>query len=92
MDNNNQNFQSDLELETPKHYDNSIMSVYKFCEIHNLNSYEYDLIKRIVRCRKKGNFIEDLITKRKLTLLIKKLRLLIASRNHRQNLSKVSHL
>ena len=60
MENNNQNFQSDLELETPKHYDNSKGSLYQFCENQNLNSYEFDIIKRVMRCRKKGNFIEDL--------------------------------
>ena len=43
-----------------KHYDNSKGSLYQFCEHHQLNSYEFDLIKRIMRCRKKGNFIEDL--------------------------------
>ena len=60
MENNKQNFQSDLELETPKHYDNSKGSLYQFCENQNLNSYEFDIIKRVMRCRKKGNFIEDL--------------------------------
>jgi hypothetical protein len=43
-----------------KHYDNTNGSIYKFCEDQDLNSYEFDLIKRIVRCRKKGNFLEDL--------------------------------
>ena len=72
MDNNNQNFQSDLELETPKHYDNSKGSLYQFCENQNLNSYEFDIIKRVMRCRKKGNFIEDLeITKFLIDLYLK---------------------
>jgi len=48
------------QLETPKHYDNSKGSIYQFCENQNLNSYEFDIIKRVVRCRKKGNFKEDL--------------------------------
>jgi hypothetical protein len=48
------------KLETPKHYDNSKGSIYQFCENRNLNSYEFDIIKRVVRCRKKGNFKEDL--------------------------------
>ena len=43
-----------------KHYDNSKGSLYQFAEDKQLNSYEFDIIKRIVRCRKKGNFIEDL--------------------------------
>ena len=46
-------------MET-KHYNNTNGSIYKFCEDQELNSYEFDLIKRIVRCRKKGNFLEDL--------------------------------
>ena len=46
------------EIETPKHYDNSKGSIYQFCENQNLNSYEFDIIKRVVRSRKKGNFKE----------------------------------
>ena len=46
--------------KTPQHYDNSKGSIYKFCEEQGLNSYEFDLIKRVVRCRKKGQFKEDL--------------------------------
>lgn len=48
------------QLQTPKHYDNSKGSIYQFCENQKLNSYEFDIIKRVVRCRKKGNFKEDL--------------------------------
>lgn len=47
-------------MDTPKHYDNTHGSLYKFAEIHGLNAWEFDIIKRIVRCRKKGNFVEDL--------------------------------
>jgi len=43
-----------------KHYDNKNGSLYQFAENHNLNSWEFDAIKRIVRCRKKGAFIEDI--------------------------------
>lgn len=46
--------------KAPKHYDNSKGSIYKFANNQNLNSYEFDIIKRIIRCRKKGNFREDL--------------------------------
>jgi len=46
--------------EAPIHYDNTNGSLYKFCEQQQLNSYEFDIIKRVMRCRKKGNFIEDL--------------------------------
>lgn len=42
------------------HYDNSNGSLYLFAEQHDLNSYEFDCIKRLVRCRKKGYFHEDL--------------------------------
>lgn len=48
------------ELETPKHYDNSKGSIYQFCENKNLNSYEFEVIKRITRCRKKGEFLSDI--------------------------------
>ncbi len=57
---NNEIKEEYINLNTPKHYDNSKGSIYKFSENQNLNSYEFDIIKRIVRCRKKGNFKEDL--------------------------------
>jgi hypothetical protein len=47
-------------MSTPKHYNNEKGSLYKFAEDHNLNAWEFDCIKRIVRCRKKGAFKEDL--------------------------------
>ena len=46
--------------QTPKHYDNTNGSLYLFAEQHGLNAWEFDIIKRVVRCRKKGNFEEDL--------------------------------
>jgi hypothetical protein len=46
--------------EEPKHYDNSNGSLYQFCGNQELNTYEFDIIKRVMRCRKKGNFLEDL--------------------------------
>jgi hypothetical protein len=49
-----------LTTNTPGHYDNTNGSLYKFCEEQKLNSYEFDLIKRIMRCRKKGQFEADL--------------------------------
>ncbi len=48
------------EINTPKHYDNTKGSLYKFAEEQGLNAYEFDLIKRIVRCRKKGEFLKDI--------------------------------
>ena len=47
-------------MTTPEHYDNSKGSLYKFAHDHNLNAWEFDIIKRIARSRKKGNFKEDL--------------------------------
>lgn len=46
--------------EKIKHYDNSDGSLYLFCEKRGLNSWEFDIVKRIIRCRKKGQFKEDL--------------------------------
>jgi hypothetical protein len=46
--------------EAPKHYDNSNGSLYMFADKQGLNTWEFDIVKRIVRCRKKGNFKEDL--------------------------------
>ena len=48
------------DLKTPEYYDNTKGSLYQFAEQQKLNSYEFDMVKRIVRSRKKGNFIEDL--------------------------------
>ena len=48
------------KTKTPKHYNNQFGSLYLFCERHGLNSYEFDAIKRIIRCRKKGCFEEDI--------------------------------
>ena len=50
-----------IEPTAPKHYDNSKGSIYKFCNDQGLNSWEADMIKRIVRCRRKRQFREDLI-------------------------------
>ena len=49
-----------LEIKAPQHYNNDKGSLYQFAEDHKLNSWEFDLVKRLVRCRKKGNFKEDL--------------------------------
>jgi hypothetical protein len=65
-----------LELveEEPKddHYNNDNGSLYLFAQHHELNAYEFDILKRVVRCRKKGQFISDLEkTKRVIDLYIK---------------------
>lgn len=45
---------------TPEYYNNEGGSLYEFCERNKLNSWEFDCLKRIIRCRKKGQFKEDL--------------------------------
>jgi hypothetical protein len=50
----------DNEINTPSHYDNSKGSLYQFAEQQGLNAWEFDILKRTVRCRKKGNFEEDI--------------------------------
>ena len=47
-------------IHTQSHYKGKD-SLYKFAEDWDLNAYEFDIIKRIVRCRHKGKFAEDLI-------------------------------
>ena len=47
-------------LEKDSHYNNENGSLYLFAQQHELNAYEFEIIKRIVRCRKKGEFISDL--------------------------------
>jgi hypothetical protein len=44
----------------PEHYNNENGSLYKYCEDNKLNSWEFDILKRVIRCRKKGQFKEDL--------------------------------
>ena len=46
-------------INTQYHYVGK-SSLYKFAEEWDLNSYEFDIIKRIVRCRHKGSFKQDL--------------------------------
>lgn len=48
------------EVSAPAHYNNEGGSLYEFCERNGINSYEFDIIKRVMRCRKKGLFKEDL--------------------------------
>jgi len=71
-----------IEMFTPvleskdQHYNNTNGSLYLFAKQHELNAYEFDLIKRIVRCRKKGQFREDLEkTKRVIDLYLKEFEL-----------------
>jgi len=46
-------------IHTQSHYKGKD-SLYKFAEEWALNAYEFDIIKRIVRCRHKGSFVQDL--------------------------------
>jgi hypothetical protein len=46
-------------VNTQSHYRGKD-SLYKFAEEWALNAYEFDIIKRIVRCRHKGSFQQDL--------------------------------
>jgi hypothetical protein len=48
-----------MSVNTQTHYKGKD-SLYKFAEEWGLNSYEFDIIKRIVRCRHKGSFQQDL--------------------------------
>ncbi len=48
-----------MSINTQSHYRGKD-SLYKFAEEWSLNSYEFDIIKRIVRCRHKGTFEQDL--------------------------------
>ena len=47
-------------INTQSHYKGKD-SLYKFAEEWALNAYEFDIIKRIVRCRHKGSFNQDLV-------------------------------
>lgn len=49
-----------METVNTKYYYKGKESLYKFSEEWELNSYEFDIIKRVVRCRHKDKFEEDL--------------------------------
>lgn len=48
-----------LNINTQNYYKGST-TIYKVAEDFDLNSYEFDIIKRILRCRHKGNWLQDL--------------------------------
>lgn len=48
-----------MSVHTQSHYKGKD-SLYKFADEWDLNAYEFDIIKRIVRCRHKGSFQQDL--------------------------------
>lgn len=47
-------------MEIPKHYDNSKGSLYKVANERNWNPYLFDIVKRLERANKKGEFKSDL--------------------------------
>lgn len=48
------------EITTPKHYDNSKGSLYKFANERGWNAYLFEIVKRVERAEKKGEFISDI--------------------------------
>jgi hypothetical protein len=50
----------DEQLDTPKHYDNSKGTLYKVATERGWNSYLFDIVKRLERAEKKGEFKTDL--------------------------------
>ena len=58
--NGNEGTHYDLEEETPKHYDNSKGTLYKVAIERGWNPYLFDIVKRLERSEKKGEFKEDL--------------------------------
>ena len=53
-------FEQSITDDAPLYYNNENGSLYLFAHQHGLNAWECDVIKRVVRCRKKGNFVQDL--------------------------------
>jgi len=47
------------DYNTQRYYIGST-TIYKVADDFKLNSYEFDIIKRILRCRHKGNWLQDL--------------------------------
>lgn len=48
------------KFEIPKHYNNDNGTLYKVAEERGWNSYLFDIVKRLERSEKKGEFITDL--------------------------------
>ncbi len=49
-----------MDIKTPSHYDNSFCSLYKISKQRGWNSYLFDIVKRLERAEKKGEFETDL--------------------------------
>jgi hypothetical protein len=50
----------DLEITTPEHYNNENGTLYKVAVQRNWNPYLFDIVKRLERADKKGEFESDL--------------------------------
>ena len=48
------------ELETPSHYNNDNGSLYKVAKERGWNPYLFEIVKRVERAEKKGEFISDI--------------------------------
>ena len=48
------------DLNTPNYYDNTNGSLYKVADERGWNSYLFDIVKRLERAEKKGEFDKDL--------------------------------
>jgi len=48
-----------MSINTQSHYKGKD-TIYKVANDFKLNAYEFDIIKRIIRCRHKGQFESDL--------------------------------
>lgn len=47
-------------MGTPEYYNNEHGSLYKIAEEREWNAYQFDIIKRIDRALKKGEFLSDM--------------------------------
>ena len=47
-------------IEESNHYDNTNGSLYKFAQERGWNTYVFEVVKRLERAEKKGEFISDL--------------------------------
>ena len=57
---NNIELGDESELEAPKYYDNSNGSLYKLAYERKWNPYVYEVVKRLDRAERKGEFISDI--------------------------------
>jgi hypothetical protein len=48
------------EITTPKHYNNENGTLYSIAEQRGWNTYLFDIVKRLERAEKKGEFNQDL--------------------------------